>query len=698
MPIPKIADYTLTEKRQLGSCPAAIYQKTGSAQRYYIKFPAFDIPDWAGNEVRACSEVLAAKLMQLICAPDICIPDYSLLERTIDGKKIYAVVSPIVETFSCATTATEQTDNFALLFLVSAFLNNYDAVQVGNYGQDKDGKLVAIDFGGALATHANPSSGDIFKELPYAVVACDSMADSKQNAAGKTITFTTAQLEIAAKRIVAIFDDAIKMLTQTHGYGPPETRHQLAEAIIRRKYFIAQKYNVLPPSFNHYSPIAKILNFLAKSHLYFPNSSAAGIDTYYQTIYASHQQTPGTQAVARIRHGIEHGLRAALLIQILHNLYRKHDPDGKPLIADIELFDMLLIGGILHDSRRVTDDRLDTAENEKNSAELCYTILIKLGFDAQKSKLIKLVIIHKDDPAKLKESFLAEGLPTELLDAAEACCSLLCQADSLDFLRAHNTPFQFTYQDFFNKAQASHNTLACKDFLDILEALKQAQTAMGDSPQSLHIEQTLPDGTARKIEQPGSFSLAKKEYYTNSEHPYEAVLQRFNEQPVLKSYLDFFVTAIQVFANSEKMVKTVAIASDQIELPGEEIPEDQLPYAKDLRLDNKQFFRSNKPRLYLKGSRYSPDIVLWKLDGFPPQGILSGHTLATAAMDLTTFRDMGRNDGVYISATTMTNTALQYAYNDGYCYVIISHDAICEIPNSVAAVCKYEVNMLSGVG
>jgi hypothetical protein len=106
----------------------------------------------------------------------------------------------------------------AQIFMIDAWLNNWDGVVRGNFGIVDGHGAAAIDFGGAFDLRANPSPDEAITKMEhhgeafsFTATAIDTMQDKKSNPHGYEFVqgITDADFKAAAQYIVDIPDTEI---------------------------------------------------------------------------------------------------------------------------------------------------------------------------------------------------------------------------------------------------------------------------------------------------------------------------------------------------------------------------------------------------------------------------------------------------------------------------------------------------------
>jgi hypothetical protein len=118
----------------------------------------------------------------------------------------------------------------------------------------------------------------------------------------------------------------------------------------------------------------------------------------YRVAYPGNLPEPKKLGIARYFHGIQHVSRVALYVQVLANLYRKHDDQDAKKLKDEDV-KLLQIAGLFHDSAR-EDENVDRWDHE--SAIFLYYYLTRiLEVDKTRSKLIAEDAANKDPRPKI---------------------------------------------------------------------------------------------------------------------------------------------------------------------------------------------------------------------------------------------------------------------------------------------------------
>jgi uncharacterized protein YjbI with pentapeptide repeats len=680
-----------------GSQPGAVYFDDAE-HRCYVKFPLVDHHDPKANALSARSEVLAAKLAQL-AKTDLRIPDCRLLELADSDKGfVYGVVSGWLEGFdSSAPINSFSAQVRAQMFIMHAWLKNWDGVVRGNYGIVDEHGAAAIDFGGALNLRANPSPDEYITKSEYhgeifsfTVTAIDTMQDEKRNPHGHQFVpgITNADFKAAAQYIVDIPDTEIIATVRQHGFGSEEEKQTLAITLIRRKYDIAHRFGVIPSQLTRYSLFPDIADFILLVYGYMNHPG----DDSYLSLYKEYRCPVGQTPVRRIKHGIEHSARTAIYIDMLIELYRPYI--SETLLSELtpERIKMLKIAALCHDLGRTCDFGGDTAESETRNYEICRNLLEALRYNPDAAERFAAFILNKDQVEGLQLS--AETSIEEFLRI------LLHDADVLDVLRSHNRRFDHGFLIFWRHI-AHSNWTAHKDLFRLVEAVGNMLIKMGDLPQGLDYEVENPDRHERiSVHLEPRFSLTQKEHYTNSLIPFGDIYDEFWRDRQFHLYLENSFISMPVFGKGDypeylpegcrhlPQEPESETTSVQLHQPATQGP---LPYAEvytddDLLKAGLQRHRTRKLVL-AKGAPYPPHVLIGN-GGFHPKGVLPDQTLRANALNVIDHRGKESAGSGVVSSTKNRTMAKHFAFykseeDTGYVYIFIAPPgAISDHPES----------------
>jgi SPP1 gp7 family putative phage head morphogenesis protein len=219
-----------------GATAGEFVQDTDTGQKWLIKFP--------DSEDNVRNEVLAGKLYQLagIETPELHLIRYkgkpALASRMIDGIR--------------EGSATELAANGEVMdgFAVDAWLANWDSIGL-NFDNTvlKGTKAIRIDVGGSMRYRATGGlKGDAWGDEVLEIDTLRNPATAAQAAKvfGK---ITATQLKASAERVARLSDADIRALVEQYGPLDARDRNALADRLIARKQFIAERFGLVekPP-------------------------------------------------------------------------------------------------------------------------------------------------------------------------------------------------------------------------------------------------------------------------------------------------------------------------------------------------------------------------------------------------------------------------------------------------------------------
>lgn len=211
---------------QGGSNPGGKFKDENGVE-WYCKFPA--------DEDTAKAEVLAAKLYGLAGVKG---QDAKLISK---GGKL-GIASKWVDVSKTTPDQLAKTNGAISGFAVDAWLANWDVVGMGfdNLQVDKDGNAVRVDAGGSLMYRAQGGKkafGDTVPEL-------DSLLDPALNPQSAKVFSNISEADLLASvaKVVNLSDSSILAMVMTSGFGSMDDRKKLAETLIARKKYLADKF------------------------------------------------------------------------------------------------------------------------------------------------------------------------------------------------------------------------------------------------------------------------------------------------------------------------------------------------------------------------------------------------------------------------------------------------------------------------
>lgn len=232
VPEPGALQFSQMEKigEQRGSNVGGFFRDRRTGVEYYVKFPA--------SEDIARNELLAAKLYE---AAGVDVPELTLIN---DGSRvgIASKVKPGLSTGTAAklSKAIGAADNYA----VDAWLANWDVVGL-NYDNlllTDAGTAFRVDVGGSLRYRAQGGlKGNLFGK---AVDELDSLRSAKINRQSAAVfgKLSTEDLEAGVRKVLGLSDDKIRELVKLYGPLDEAVGQELADTLIARKQYLANKF------------------------------------------------------------------------------------------------------------------------------------------------------------------------------------------------------------------------------------------------------------------------------------------------------------------------------------------------------------------------------------------------------------------------------------------------------------------------
>ncbi|MBU1558235.1 MAG: hypothetical protein KJ588_00330 [Gammaproteobacteria bacterium] len=536
---------TQVDKTSRGSTGGVLYKEKNEGSeadtKYFVKFCS-----GVTGEEEARSEVLANKLYAL-CGVEV--PETTLVTKEEKGMTIYGVASKWENEFNQTVTPANKSLTYPG-FAIDAWLNNYDAPCHGNIGTiTKDGETTAfrIDHKGSFNLRSNPEMNSARTKTEHygpdawndIVLCIGSLRDASISREGAALwgDMSDADIELGVQKLAAVPREKIIECVKRHGYGDEQTKKELAEQLLARREYLMMKYFTFNKNeFNKDTELEVILNAIARAFL----REAAPGDTSYQDIYKDKcgciPDPKTTASVQRIKHGVMHSSRVAFLVNVFFNLYKQYD--SRTDLIDDEFLKMLQIAGMFHDAGRDKDAGVDCEAWEKKSQGLAESALIALGFDETKSKLVASTIYYAERKNEIPEDENPEDKNKERLTVLT---EILHDADSSDFLRVFTTPFKETKLNFYSLFVEGKKSERAKNGLTkLLDALKQAQVEMSDSPKKYG-------------EIDGAFDLDLKAQYEHDRNPYSKIASELCQQKELtKLYSGFVLIPVSVVENNNQ--------------------------------------------------------------------------------------------------------------------------------------------------
>jgi hypothetical protein len=208
---------------QKGSNPGGVFEDA-SGNKYYVKFSKTD--------AHAANEMLAAALFRLAGGSTLDYHPVALPE----GKLGVATKMVDLGKDNLKELTPEQRAQAKKDFAIHAWLANWDAVGLtgDNVGADKNGKLLPLDFGGALLYRAGGTpKGDAFG---YQASEWTTMRDPHKNPSAASLYGDMTPQELQeSKKSLQISEAAILSVVEQWGPGDSAAKQSLATKLADRR-------------------------------------------------------------------------------------------------------------------------------------------------------------------------------------------------------------------------------------------------------------------------------------------------------------------------------------------------------------------------------------------------------------------------------------------------------------------------------